>query len=107
MSSMIYSPKSAREHSFGVKDPTLPMMGIMLTCGNKQHISSMSISLRLLDKEHQWEVYFSSMYLQMTSGWDEVKQSVHLAVPELGITLDTRLFSQNVVVLTTYGQWVG
>ena len=35
----------------------------------------------------------------MASGWDEVKQSVHSVVPEPGITLDTRLLSQNVVVL--------
>jgi len=72
------------------------MTGITLTCGDTWRISSMTISLRPLDEE----VYFSSMHLRMASGWDKVKQGVHSSVPEPGITLDTRLFSQNVVVLT-------
>jgi len=72
MSAIIYSPKSAKERSLGVKESTLPMMGITLTCGDKWRTSSMTI-LRLLDGEGQWKVYFSSMHLRIASGWDEVK----------------------------------
>jgi hypothetical protein len=35
----------------------------------------------------------------MTCGWDKVEKGVNSIVPETGVTLDTRFFSQNVVVL--------
>ena len=35
----------------------------------------------------------------MASRGDEVEESVHSVVPEAGVTLDTRLFSENVIVL--------
>lgn len=35
----------------------------------------------------------------MTSGRDKIEESVNTVVPEPGVTLDTRLFSQDIVVL--------
>ena len=75
------------------------MTGITLTRGDKRRINSMSISLRLLDEKRQPTMRLSRMHLRMASGRDEIKQSVHSVVPETRVTLDTRLFSQNVIVL--------
>lgn len=35
----------------------------------------------------------------MTSGGDEVEEGVHPVVPETGVTFDTGLLSENVIVL--------
>ena len=35
----------------------------------------------------------------MTGGWDEVEEGVDTVVPEARVTLDTRLLSENVIVL--------
>ena len=35
----------------------------------------------------------------MTSGRDEVEEGMHPVVPETRVTLDTRLFRENIVVL--------
>lgn len=35
----------------------------------------------------------------MSSWRDEIEQSVHTVITEAGVTLDTRLFSKNVIVL--------
>jgi hypothetical protein len=36
----------------------------------------------------------------MAGRWDEVEEHMNAVIPEPGITLDTRLFSENVIVLT-------
>ena len=42
----------------------------------------------------------SRQHLRMTSGRDEVEEGMHPVVAEARVTLDTRLLSKNVVVLT-------
>lgn len=40
-----------------------------------------------------------NLNIRVSRGWDEVQQCVHPVIPESRITLDTRLFRQDVVVL--------
>jgi len=37
--------------------------------------------------------------VRVTSGGDEVQQAVNTVIPKPGVTLDTRLFGQNVIIL--------
>ena len=43
---------------------------------------------------------YNSDHVRVACGRDEVEQSVNSVVTEARVTLDTRLFGQNVVVLT-------
>ncbi len=38
-------------------------------------------------------------YVRMTSGGDEVEEGVYPVVPETGVTFDTGLFSENIIIL--------
>lgn len=35
----------------------------------------------------------------MTGGGDEIKESMNTVVPKAGVTLDTRLFGENIIIL--------
>ena len=62
-------------------------------------MSSMSIS-RSLDSEYEHHNYSRrEEYSRVTSGGDEVEQSVHPVVAEARVTLDTGLLGQDIIVL--------
>lgn len=76
------------------------MTGMTLTRGDKRRISSMSISLRLSSRYKFNGLVQNCCYVRMSCRRDEVEQSVNSVVTEAGITLDTRLFGQDIIVLT-------
>ena len=74
------------------------MTGITFTRGESRRMSSMSISRRLpvslVCLRHT-----ENLSLRVTSRVDKVKQGVHPVVPEPWISLDPRLFSQDIIIL--------
>lgn len=84
--------------SLGVSESALPITGITLTRGDRRRMSSMSISLRL----NRMSVIISNnrfRHLRVASWGDEVKEGVYAVVPEAGVTLDTRLLREDIVIL--------
>ncbi len=61
-------------------------------------MSSISISLKL----NKMSVTISNnhlIHLRVASWGDEVKESMHTVVSEAGVTLDTRLLREDIVIL--------
>lgn len=81
------------------------MTGMTLTRGDKRLINSISISLKLSSQVVNIQLLFVVGRQEVfslspvTSGGDEVKQSVNAVILESSVSFDSRLFAQNVVAL--------
>lgn len=69
------------------------------TRGDKRRINSMSISLKLSVRASVSDASQVVANARVTSWGDEVEQAVDAVIPKPGVTLDTRLFGQNIVIL--------
>ena len=75
------------------------MTGMTLTRGERRRISSISISLKLTEIVRRARMIHLDGHARVTRGRDKVEEGVNTVVPEAGVTLDTRLLGQDVVVL--------
>jgi len=84
-------------NSVGVKVSAFPMTGMTFTRGDNRRISSISISRRLTSA---LDPKLDAWSLRVPGRLDKVEQSVNSIIPESGVSLDPRLFSQDIIILS-------
>lgn len=82
-----------------VRVSALPITGMTLTRGESRLISSISIS-RSLQPSQLASTLSHCLHSRVTGRRDEVEQRVNSVIPEPRVSLDSRFFSENVVVLS-------